>query len=79
MLILVFCYFLYVIVKNRTDKNSSLEADSSKQQNAVIVFFILVGLVSLILGSRYAVIFAEKIALMLNISELILGVKSVSN
>ena len=78
MLILVFCYFLYVIVKNRTDKNSSLEADSSQQQNAVIVFFILVGLVSLILGSRYAVIFAEKIALILNISELIIGLTIIA-
>ena len=78
MLILVFCYFLYVIVKNRTDKNSSLEADSSKQQYAVIVFFILVGLLSLILGSRYAVIFAEKIALMLNISELIIGLTIIA-
>ena len=33
---------------------------------------------SLILGSRYAVIFAEKIALMLNISELIIGLTIIA-
>ena len=60
LLVLVFCYFLYVIVKNRFDKNTSLDTSPSVQQNFIVVFFILIGLLSLILGSRYAVIFAEK-------------------
>ena len=40
MLILVFCYFLHVIIKNRSDKNSTLETGSSKKQNIVIIFFV---------------------------------------
>ena len=78
LLVLVFCYFLYVIVKNRFDKNTSLDTSLSVQQNFIVVFFILIGLLSLILGSRYAVIFAEKIALMLNISELVIGLTIIA-
>ena len=78
LLVLVFCYFLYVIVKNRFDKNTSLDTSLSVQQNYIVVFFILIGLLSLILGSRYAVIFAEKIALMLNISELVIGLTIIA-
>ena len=78
LLVLVFCYFLYVIVKNRFDKNTSLDTSPSVQQNFIAVFFILIGLLSLILGSRYAVIFAEKIALMLNISELVIGLTIIA-
>ena len=78
LLVLVFCYFLYVIVKNRFDKNTSLDTTLSVQQNYIVVFFILIGLLSLILGSRYAVIFAEKIALMLNISELVIGLTIIA-
>ena len=78
LLVLVFCYFLYVIVKNRFDKNTSLDTSPSVQQNFIVVFFILIGLLSLILGSRYAVIFAEKIALMLNISELVIGLTIIA-
>ncbi len=78
LLVLVFCYFLYVIVKNRFDENTSLDTSPSDQQNYIVVFFILIGLLSLILGSRYAVIFAEKIALMLNISELVIGLTIIA-
>ena len=78
LLVLVFCYFLYVIVKNRFDKNTSLDTSLSVKQNYIVVFFILIGLLSLILGSRYAVIFAEKIALMLNISELVIGLTIIA-
>tara|TARA_B100001057_G_scaffold148175_1_gene148116 strand:- start:8956 stop:9909 length:954 start_codon:yes stop_codon:yes gene_type:complete len=78
LLVLVFCYFLYVIVKNRFDENTYLDTSPSDQQNYIVVFFILIGLLSLILGSRYAVIFAEKIAFMLNISELVIGLTIIA-
>ncbi len=37
-----------------------------------------IGLISLIFGSRYAVIYAEKIAILLNISELIIGLTIIA-
>jgi cation:H+ antiporter len=39
---------------------------------------LTVGLISLIFGSRYAVIYAEKIAILLNISELIIGLTIIA-
>ena len=39
---------------------------------------MIIGLISLIFGSRYAVIYAEKIAILLNISELIIGLTIIA-
>ena len=39
---------------------------------------MIIGLISLIFGSRYAVIYAEKIAILLNISELLIGLTIIA-
>ena len=71
LLLLSFFYFLYVINAN---KNSQTLIDEQQDKNNLITFiFLIIGLISLIFGSRYAVIYAEKIAILLNISELIIG------
>ncbi len=76
LLILSFCYFLYVINAN---KNTQTLIDEQQDKNNSITFiFLIIGLISLIFGSRYAVIYAEKIAILLNISELIIGLTIIA-
>ena len=76
LLLLSFFYFLYVINAN---KNSQTLIDEQQDKNNIITFiFLIIGLISLIFGSRYAVIYAEKIAILLNISELIIGLTIIA-
>ncbi len=76
LLLLSFFYFLYVINAN---KNSQTLIDEQQDKNNLITFiFLIIGLISLIFGSRYAVIYAEKIAILLNISELIIGLTIIA-
>ena len=76
LLLLSFFYFLYVINAN---KNSQTLNDEQQDKNNLITFiFLIIGLISLIFGSRYAVIYAEKIAILLNISELIIGLTIIA-
>ena len=76
LLLLSFCYFLYVINANR---NTQTLIDAQKDKNnSITLIFLIIGLISLIFGSRYAVIYAEKIAILLNISELIIGLTIIA-
>ena len=76
LLLIVFFYFLYVINAN---KNTQTNIDEDQNKNSLVtLIFLTVGLIALILGSRYAVIYAEKIALFLNISELIIGLTIIA-
>ena len=76
LLLIAFFYFLYVINAN---KNTQTNIDEDQNKNILVtLIFVTVGLVALILGSRYAVIYAEKIALFLNISELIIGLTIIA-
>ena len=76
LLLLSFCYFLYVINANR---NSQTFIDEQQDKNnSITLIFLTIGLISLIFGSRYAVIYAEKIAILLNISELIIGLTIIA-
>ena len=76
LLLLSFFYFLYVINAN---KNTQTLIDEQQDKNNSITFiFLIIGLISLIFGSRYAVIYAEKIAILLNISELIIGLTIIA-
>ena len=67
LLLLSFCYFLYVINANRNTQ--TLIDEQQDKNNSITLIFLTIGLISLIFGSRYAVIYAEKIAILLNISE----------
>ncbi len=76
LLLIAFFYFLYVINAN---KNTQIYIDEDQNKNNLVtLIFLIVGLIALILGSRYAVIYAEKIALFLNISELIIGLTIIA-
>ncbi len=76
LLLLGFFYFLYVINAN---KNTQTLIDEQQDKNNLITFiFLIIGLISLTFGSRYAVIYAEKIAILLNISELIIGLTIIA-
>jgi len=76
LLLIAFFYFLYVINAN---KNTQTNIDEDQNKNSLVtLIFLTVGLIALILGSRYAVIYAEKIALYLNISELIIGLTIIA-
>ena len=76
LLLLSFCYFLYVINTNR-DSQTLIDEQQDKN-NSITFIFLIIGLISLIFGSRYAVIYAEKIAILLNISELIIGLTIIA-
>ena len=76
LLLIAFFYFLYVINANKNTQ-TYVDADQNKN-NFVTLIYLTVGLIALILGSRYAVIYAEKIALSLNISELIIGITIIA-
>ena len=76
LLLLSFCYFLYVINANRNTQ--TLIDEQQDKNNSITLFFLTIGLISLIFGSRYAVIYAEKIAILLNISELIIGLTIIA-
>ena len=76
LLLLSFCYFLYVINANR-NKQTLIDEQQDKN-NSITLILLAIGLISLIFGSRYAVIYAEKIAILLNISELIIGLTIIA-
>ena len=76
LLLLSFCYFLYVINANRNTQ--TLIDGQQDKNNSITLIFLTIGLISLIFGSRYAVIYAEKIAILLNISELIIGLTIIA-
>ena len=65
-MLLSFCYFLYVINANRNTQ--TLIDEQQDKNNSITLIFLTIGLISLIFGSRYAVIYAEKIAILLNIA-----------
>ncbi len=78
LLLIVFLYFLYVIFKYKSLDNLSNLDNESSQSNLIVSIFLITGLLALIFGSRYAVIYAENIAILLNISELIIGLTIIA-
>ena len=78
LLLIVFLYFLYVIIKNKSQTNIGIPEESENQNNPITLILLTIGLIALIFGSRYAVIYAENIAILLNISELIIGLTIIA-
>ena len=77
LLLITFVYFLYVINNNKNNQLGFVN-ESENQKTLLTLFFLTIGLIALIFGSRYAVIYAENIALYLNISELIIGLTIIA-
>lgn len=78
LMLIIFAYFLYVTFKNRSTNNLISEVSLSEENLFRVTAMLLLGLISLIVGSNYAVIYAEKIALLLNISELVIGLTIIA-
>ena len=78
LLLFVFLYFLFVIF--RKDSSSNIDSFNETEQKKINItfFYLIAGLISLIVGSQYAVVCAENIAKLLNISELIIGLTIIA-
>ena len=63
-------YFLVVLSKERSDIIKVVSGNSNMLKNFII---LIVGLLLLVAGSNFAVIYAEKFALSIGISEVIVG------
>ena len=68
--IAIFFYFLVILSKERSGINEVVSGNSDMLKNFII---LLMGLVLLVVGSNFAVIYAEKFALSIGISEVIVG------
>ena len=78
LLLIVFLYFLYVIINNKSEAHINVPLEIEDQNKSINLLFLTIGLIALVFGSRYAVIYAEKIAILLDISELIIGLTIVA-
>jgi len=68
--IVIFFYFLAILSRERSDIVQVVSANSDMLKNFII---LIMGLVLLVVGSNFAVIYAEKFALSIGISEVIVG------
>ena len=66
----IFFYFLVILSKERSGVKEVMSGNSDMLKNLIM---LLVGLVLLVVGSNFAVIYAEKFALSIGISEVIVG------
>ena len=68
--IAIFFYFLVILSKERSGIKEVMSGNTDMPKNFIM---LLVGLVLLVVGSNFAVIYAEKFALSIGISEVIVG------
>ena len=68
--IMIFFYFLAILSKERSGVKEVMSGNTDMTKNFIM---LLIGLVLLVVGSNFAVIYAEKFALAIGISEVIVG------
>ena len=68
--IAIFSYFLVILSKERSGVKEVMSGNIDMPRNFIM---LLVGLVLLVVGSNFAVVYAEKFALSIGISEVIVG------
>ena len=73
LLLMIFLYFIYVTYQNRSNDDQLQEESFTEESSIYTIFALLFGLIALVAGSNYAVVYAEKIAVLLKISELVIG------
>ena len=78
LLLVVFAFFLCVIFKNKVSDELMVNNSLPKDSSIYISIMLIGGLVALIVGSNFAVIYAEKIAILLEISEVIIGLTIIA-
>ena len=78
LLLVIFTFFLYVTFKNKASDELMVNNSLPKDSSIYISIMLISGLVALIVGSNFAVIYAEKIAILLEISEVIIGLTIIA-
>ncbi len=78
ILLLVLIQFMFITFQNRSESIADQSIHTQNKNNISIILFLSIGLAALIFGSQYAVLNAEKIADILGISELIIGLTVVA-
>lgn len=68
----IFILFYFLIILSR-EKSNALKINSNSSDMLKNFLVMLIGLALLVIGSNYAVIYAEKLALSIGISEVIIG------
>tara|TARA_B100001989_G_scaffold19257_1_gene11814 strand:+ start:1859 stop:2806 length:948 start_codon:yes stop_codon:yes gene_type:complete len=68
----IFILFYFLIILSR-EKSNALKINSNSSDMLKNFLIMLIGLALLVIGSNYAVIYAEKLALSIGISEVIIG------
>lgn len=68
----IFILFYFLIILSR-EKSNALKINSNSSDMLKNFLIMLIGLAFLVIGSNYAVIYAEKLALSIGISEVIIG------
>ena len=68
--IAILFYFLMILSKERSNVMEVVSGSADMLKNSIILF---IGLILLVVGSNFAVIYAEKFALSIGISEVIIG------
>ena len=69
-LIAILIYFLMILSKERSNVMEVVSGSADMLKNSIV---LVVGLILLVVGSNFAVIYAEKFALSIGISEVIIG------
>ena len=78
ILLLVLIQFMFLTFQNRSENIINQPSTTENKNNILVILFLSLGLAALIFGSKYAVVNAEKIAEILGISELIIGLTIVA-
>ena len=78
LLLMIFLYFIYVTYQNRSNDDQMQEESFTEEGSIYTIFALLFGLIALVAGSNYAVVYAEKIAVLLKISELVIGLTIIA-
>ena len=78
ILLLVLIQFMFLTFQNRSENIINQPINTENKNNILVILFLCLGLAALIFGSKYAVVNAEKIAEILGISELIIGLTIVA-
>ena len=78
LLLIIFLYFIYVTYQNRSNDDQMQEESFTEEGSIYTIFALLFGLIALVAGSNYAVVYAEKIAVLLKISELVIGLTIIA-
>ena len=74
----LFAVFMYITYIFRTPDTNNNEENDSEINTINTMIFLVIGLLALIIGSNYAVINAEKIAVMLNVPQVIIGLTIIA-